>query len=470
MEEPALPGSEVWHPTALAARPGPVEFDKFLHYRNFELDVQRPGFVEKVQVPVLHGKGHNCALVGAYALDPQGAPYLIFKGGDTRLSRLLRGQPYVLLGFVGGRLDKVGADFPKIALGELPEEVGGEPVEGAFRRLGGVLSPTMPLESSESDAYFSAMTRLDHTPSGDGGGMELTSLLSARVLGVQAGLEAIDQGLVADGGRARTTYGRTLDAMGYVPQLGIYVQDHPELARRFDTLGLGEPQDPRPLAPPPGPSAPAGGGSAPDPVNSVEFVERSDLPVGNGATMVDGLTRHARDGVGEGEAFPNQVLSLPYDRAKVAVYLMDPVQGPMVCMASSERPVLSVKGLALGGECDLSEENTDLVRRDVVDMKLPRDQDPGSFLAGRLAGRLVQLAEPSLASSGQSDMAYHSYALEVPPPADRSDFVTLAEALRLCRTGQGDAQTEAVCLRLADKLGWIPQLGMSADEARKRLG
>lgn len=73
----------------------------------------------------------------------------------------------------------------------------------------------------------------------------------------------------------------------------------------------------------------------------------------------------------------------------------------------------------------------------------------------------MRLAEPSLASSGQCDLAYHSYALEVSPPQDMSDFVPLPEALRLCHKGQGDTHTEALCLRLADKVCSVPCLNMS---------
>ncbi|MEW6282021.1 MAG: hypothetical protein AB1758_25680, partial [Candidatus Eremiobacterota bacterium] len=471
-----------FRPTVLDARVTGTAFEKFLFARRGELDIQRPGFVETVQLPFLHGKGHNCALVGAFALDPQGNPYMILKHGDTRLSRFLRGDPYVLLGFVGGRMDKVGADFPKIALGELPEEVGGVPVEGAFRRLGGGLSPTMPMESTESDAYFCALVVLAQAPTGDGGGSELTGLIGPELVPAREGLDAFRDGRVADAGRARTVYARTFDSMGYIPQLGVYVLDHPELAARFDTLGLGPVQDPRRLArdveldpalEPPPPQRDDRGA-----VNGVVFTGRTDVPLDQGALMVDATTQHAVLGDGPAvavaEPFPNQAALFKHDRAKVAVYARHPEQGPMVYMPACERPLLAFKGLALGGECDTSQENTELVRRDVVDLTLSRQEDPGSQVLRRLArtGRLERLAEPTSASSGQCDLKYHYYSLEVPPPSDWSDFVPLSDAIALCRTPpvQADSQTEGLCLGgLADRLGWIPGLRMTVDQARQLL-
>ncbi len=453
----------VWTPTALAARETGALFDKFLHYRNFELEVQRPGFVEKMPVPVLHGKGHNCAMVGAYTLDAQGQPCLVLKAGDTRLSRLLRGMDYAMPGFVGGRMDHDGAGFAKIAMSELPEEVGGEAVPSTFRRLGAMLSPTMPLESTEADAYFSTLTILGAKPSGDGGGMELPAMLGAHVVSARDGLRQMDEGKVVDSGRARTTYGRTFDAIGYLPSLGVWVQDHPQLLGRFDTLGLGPVNDPRGQARMADPRVTA----TPPPVNSVEYLSREEVDLGQGARMIDAETRHAVDGVGVEAPFANQVMTLPYDRAKVVEFVLDPVRGPLISMSSRERPVQAVKGLLLGAECDTAQENCDYLRRDVLDLKVDRSVNADSCVSAQLgAGRLMRLAEPSLASSGQSDMAYHSYALEV---AQAEDAVPLAEALLMCRTGQGDANTEAALLRLADRLGWIPGLGMSVEQARRLL-
>jgi hypothetical protein len=57
----------------------------------------------------------------------------------------------------------------------------------------------------------------------------------------------------------------------------------------------------------------------------------------------------------------------------------------------------------------------------------------------------------------------------VEPPADQTDYLPLAEAIRLCREGHGDAHAEALCGRLAHHLGWIPTLGMTLGEARSSL-
>lgn len=68
------------------------------------------------------------------------------------------------------------------------------------------------------------------------------------------------------------------------------------------------------------------------------------------------------------------------------------------------------------------------------------------------------LATPNGASSGQSDLFYHYVACRLTqPPQGQENYVTLAEAITLCRQGHGDAQTITL-IRLADHLEWIPEL------------
>jgi len=81
---------------------------------------------------------------------------------------------------------------------------------------------------------------------------------------------------------------------------------------------------------------------------------------------------------------------------------------------------------------------------------------------------MPELGKPVFASAGQSDLRYHFYAAHVEKPRGNGSFMPLAEALRRCRAeGDGDAHTEALLLRLASKLGWIPSLGMTVPEARR---
>src|SRR5207248_7192298 len=83
--------------------------------------------------------------------------------------------------------------------------------------------------------------------------------------------------------------------------------------------------------------------------------------------------------------------------------------------------------------------------------------------------KVEALSAPSYASPGQADLQYHFLAAQV-PKSSGGEFVTLAEALERCRSrGAGDANTEALLLRLADHLGWIPQLGMSVEQAKSAL-
>jgi hypothetical protein len=402
--------------------------------------------------------------VAAVVIDSQARPYMVLKTGDARISRLMRGQPYLKLGCVAGRLDKAGADAAHIALAELAEEVGGKVVADSFRPLGLWLTPTMPLESSESDANYFSLVQLGESPRGDGGGMEIEGLIGPVFLPFLQGFSAMEDGTVGDAGRAMTLYQRCADSIGYVPELHTWVYDHPHLLERFDTLGLGPPLDPR--------SAPRSQqipqnfvpqGAAAE-VDGAAWTERQEHPLAEGS-LVEGKTIHThRGGQPLGQEFANQLLSLNYDRAKVVDYFLDPELGPLLRFSHGERPVLAVKGALLHKEQRTSEwkENTALRRLDVEDIKFARGSDPRSLVVG-----LEKLGEPSGASSGQCDLYYHFFARRHPVrPADAQDWIPLAKALEFCRTGQGDSQSEAALLRLSRRLAWLPTLNMSVAQAR----
>jgi hypothetical protein len=464
------PMAQVTAPQVLGAKLTGAPFDKFLKYRTFELTIKRHGGLETLQVPLVNGPGHDVAAVASIVVDSSGQPFMLLKTGDTRISRTLRQDDYVKLGSVAGRLDKVGADFTKIGLAELTEEVGGEVVNDSLRRLGQQLSPSMPLESTESDASFVAMVRLNGVAAGDGGGMELPGLIGPLFLSPAAGWQAINSGEVSDAGRCQMTFGRAFDALGYIRELGVYVQDHPRLRSRFDTLGLGEPVDPRRQAPASEiPPPPVPSGSLESQVNAGMYTECSTVPVGPGAAMLDGKSVHAVAGTPVGTPFANQLLTLRYDRAKLLQFQVSE-QGPLVRMPVSERPSMAVRALALSQECEEPGDPESWLRRDVLDLKVSRDQPVGEQLVQQCPGSTpVQLGAATTASSGQCDMKYSYWATPAPAGVDHNEFVPLSEALRLCRSGQGDAQTEAALLRLADHLQWIPTLGMSVENARRLL-
>lgn len=427
-------------------------FDKFLKYKNYRVTIQTDDVPRLWEGGFVHGPGHHSASMACFVFDQNQNPYFVLKSGDTRFPRTERGEPYVLDGVVAGRLDKKGAEGAKIAMAELAEEVGGEIVEGSFRPLGR-LSPTMPFESTECDMYFLGAARILKKPTGDGGKMELLGLIGPKFLKPTEAIRQMDKGLVSDGNRARTMYGRGLHAMGYLPQLGVFVQDHPKLLAKYKTLGLGKPVDLRQLKPqsdlPEEQSRPETFESK---VNHSLALSRKFVKCSSSSRIVDARTKHAvRNGkivVPLGEEFPNQYLQLDYDRLKLVTYYFSPSSGPMVQMTKQARPILS-----------FAPRSPSVLRLDVEDVKVPR----GEFELKNAE----RLGAASGASSGQADLYYTHWAKRV--KAIPSGFIPLAEALELCRTGHGDSQTEALLLKLADKLEWSVNLGMSWKQAEKLL-
>lgn len=438
-----------------------VAYSGYLKFKNYHVGITTDDVLKRYNGGFVHGPGHHIGAIAAMVFDEQMNPHAILKTGDTRLSRAERQEPYVQDGFIAGRMDKKGSDASKIALSELAEEVGGEVVQGTFRPLGSKPNPTMPLESTESDYYYAAAVEIKGNPYGDGGDMELTDLIGPKFLPADEALKTIDSGGVSEGSRSRVLYGRGFDSIGYVPQLGAYVKDHPKLAERFDTLGLGEVQDIRATVKPsrlPEPRPKADTLEAN--VNDVVLRKREEVPFSDESRMIKARTSHAVNNNGtitplEAE-FPNEYLQLDYDRAKVATYYVDEKLGPMVQMKSQARPALA---FAPGVE--------NVVRKDVSDIKLSR----GQSLEDQLPPGARSLGAPTGASPGQTDLFYHFVSHRVEPPENpkESGFVSLAEAVKLCRTGHGDVQTEALCERLADDLDWIPNLGMTTADAKKLM-
>lgn len=437
-------------------------FDKFLKFHTYEVvvgskdgpEVHRGGFV--------HGPGHHVAAIASFLLDEQGRPHPVFKSGDTRLARAERGEPYVATGGIAGRLDKAGVGSGKIALGELAEEVGGSVAEATFRSLGDDLVPTMPNESTEADLYSMAVVVLDGSPYGDGGQMEVPDLIGPVFYTAREAIEAMDRGEIADSGRARTMFARAFDVMGFLPELNVYAQDHPRLKERFDTLGLGETFDVR---------ARAEGSRIVDPplrnvneysqINAVVCRSRAVVALDSDQRMVDAQTSHAIEVNGLStplrERFANQYMQTDYDRVKLAVVAWDSHRGPLVEFTWQVRPALA-----------FAPGSPRVVRQDVTDLKCPRDGDLMERLSSEFSGPITILGPKTGASSGQSDLYYH-FAFCRATDEVGENFLELSEAIRHCRQGQGDAQTEALLLRLADHFHWIPTLNMSVSQARQLL-
>ncbi len=476
-------------PTAQAvdARIIDAPFNSFMKVRRLEVDVQRPGVegVSSVQCDILNGPGHNCSMAAPIVLDAHGMPSLVLKAGDTRAARVLRGEPYVKLGMIGGRWDKVGADPEKIGVEEIAEEIGAKLVPNGFLSLGDKLVPTMPHESTEADRYFAAVVQLGDEPGvGDESGMEVVGLMKPVSMPVSEAIEAMDSGEVGEGARARVAYQRALDSIGFIPELDAYVHDLPAgLKKRFDTLGLGKAVDLR------GATQPAEGGvDGPPPevhpkatqVDGVAFVSQTDVQISDDAVMMDAKTTHTAGGETVGDPFPNQIFHVSYDRAKLALCYNDPMQGPMVRMDPVERPVLAAKGLALDSERTYKDENTDLVALDVPEIRVDLNGAKGdaigaladqamqaSLTARGVTAKATRLGASCDASPGQTDMRYHFFGAKIDKPKDTEAFVPLSDAIAACRAGQGDAATEALLLRLAKSESYVPTLRMTVERAQK---
>lgn len=439
---------------------------------------------------VLSGPGHNVALVSVVLMHPDGRLEVVLKGGDTRPARVLRGESYVKLGAVGGRLDKPDQDAAAIARAEVTEELGAQVVDGGLVPLSEMALPTMPGESTEADRHFLALAHFPPgaQPKGDGQGMELPGLMQPVRMPLDEALGSLAEGKIGEGARVQVGLHRALDRLGYVPALGRYVFDLPSsLQEKFDGLGAGDAVDLRglgrdhPPLPPPAESAEAA-------VNDVKLLDRVNTHLEEASLLVNARVAHAvrKDGglVTVGKPFRIQFLHLPYDRVKLAVWANDPARGPLVLMEDVERLVFAVKGMQLKDEWSGS-ERAEIGRKDLLEARMHvgvehrRDVIEGLaehaaeaiMMARGLAGEPARLGPSVDASPGQSDLRYHFFHVEVPVSGVDGQFVPLADALRLCRAeGHGDAATEAALLRIGTQAGWIPQLGMTIEAAKKAAG
>lgn len=432
----------------------PALFAKFLHYRVFDFEGQ--------QVGMLNGPGHDCAAVAAVVLDPQSRPYMVLKTGDARMTRVLRHDTYLKWGCISGRMDKAGANASKIALAEITEEVGGQVVADSFKPVGNWLTPTQPYESSECDANFFSLIQLGDAPKGDGGGMEVEGLIGPLFLKFQDGFAAMEAGKVGDAGRAMTLYRRCSDWMGYVPELDRWVYDHPRLQSRYSTLGLGNPYDPRKdgqSSAIPANFVPHGPAAA---IDGAAWTECVKVKLDAHSQMLDGKTQHTAHGVPQGPAFTNQLMQSDYDRAKVVAYTVDPEKGPLVRLSQNPRPIAVLKHTLSGEQQADRQENHELLQLDVDDIQFARGGSPQDLYDTPLQ----KLGEACGASSGQSDIYYHFYARQT---RKAPEMIPIAQAIQQCRTGQGDAQTEALLLRLCRQLHWLPTLDLSVEQAQQLL-
>lgn len=435
-------------------------FGGFLTYKAYKFEVIALGSPETYHGGFVHGPGHHASAVAAFSLADSGKPLVLLKSGDLRLSRFVRGEPYLLDGFVAGRLDKSGLSSSQIATEELSEEIGAEVVDNSLRALGSELTPTMPLESTECDSYFTAVVRTVGAAQGDGGKMEVPEMIGAKTLSPREAWELFEEGKVCDAGRAQTLYGRAFDSMGYLRSHDVYVADFPELLERFDSLGTGEVWDPREFDASKVAAKFRGSDRLSEGlINTALVTDERKISLDSGE-MVEAKVRHAVEKSGKitpvGPEFSSEYLKLPYDRLKLAEYYVDEETGPMVRLFTQVRAPLE---FAPGGPR--------VFRRDVTDTAIERDLDfPGSM------EKTVELGEPTSASAGQSDLYYRFGAslVEKPEKPTGEGYVTLAEAIRECREGQADAQTEALLMRLADHLRWNPNLGMSWESIDKMLG
>lgn len=438
---------------------------------------------------VLSGPGHNVAIVAVLLMHEDGKLEVALKAGDTRPARVLRGEPYVKLGAVGGRLDKPDKDAAAIARAEVTEEIGATVVDGGFVALGETALPTMPGESSEADRYFVALSRFASgaAPSGDGEGLELPGLMRPARLSVADLIASADDGRVGEGARVRVAFGRAFDRLGYVPALDRYVFDLPEvLQKKYSTLGLGDPVDLRSLG---GahPALPEPAASPNAQVNDVKLLDRVNTHLEEGALLVNARVAHAirKDGALNtlGAPFRIQFLHVPYDRVKLLVWTKDEQRGPLVLMESVERLPMAVKGMELTDEFQ-GKERAELNRNDVLEARMHvgvehrRDVIEGLaehaaeaiMMARGLSGEPQRLGSSVDASPGQSDLRYHFFHVEVPPAVADKRFVPIADALTQCRAeGHGDASTEAALQRLAQHAQWLPNLGMSVEAAKAAL-
>lgn len=431
-------------------------FKGYLHYHAIKASIDPASEI----LGYVHGPGHHVASVATLLFDENSRPFPVLKAGDARLSRYERGEAYILASPVAGRLDKEGHNPKEIASCEIHEELGAKIVEDTFFHLGEEATPTTPFESTECEYHYLAAITLDDLPLGDGTGMETTELLGPLVASSSQALELFSTGDVAEGGRAQALFERAFHKIGWIPTLACYAQDYPQLQARYQTLGLGPLIDLRPKVKSVALHDPLACSRPPLSPYGVICNDRHTYPLDAEHFMVKAQTQHSvKSGKGfepHGPSFNNEYLACTYDRAKVAIYLLDPELGPLVRMTAQCRPCLA-----------FAPHPTLTVRLDLEDIKIARDSSPFAQIDEALPGEVMLLGQKTPASSGQCDLYYHFAACW--RVSKEPGFLPLADALALCRQGHGDVHTEATLMRLADRLKWIPQLGLSYTQAHELI-
>lgn len=439
-----------------AIRPGEVEkknartaeiektlFEGPLSYKTYKFETIVVGSPETYSGGFVHAPGHHLNAVAALSLDGEKRPLIWLRSSDLQASRLSRGEPYALPSVVAGLRETQGESGDLSLVAGLFESTGLKIVDGSARALGADITPTMPLESTECESYFLGVVHTFTPVRGSGA--------TVIPLSVKEAWELFESGKVSDAGRAQALYGRALDSIGYLRSHDVYATDFPALKERFDTLGMGEVWDLR--ATQEGQAPPKLSGRVRptrEARESAVVIHERKISLDHGE-MVESRLRGADSPSGRVAGASSEIeavfLKLPHDRLKVAEYYLDEGAGPMVRLFTQVRAPL-----------EFAPGKPRVLRRDVMDGPIERDLEfPGTL------ENTVELGRPTSASASLSDLYYRFGATEMETPAKPKGegYVTLAEALRECRSGQGDAQTEALLLRLADHLRWNPNLGMS---------
>jgi hypothetical protein len=356
----------------------------------------------------------------------------------------------VKIGTIGGRLDHGDLDAVAVAGAEIAEEIGAGLVAGSLVELSSVASPTMADESTEADRYFLAMVEPGSRPAGDGGGLELPGLLHPTALSIDDAFAAMLDGRIGEGARARVAYSRAFSKIGYSRLEGAFSS-----SGAWDTLGLG----PRVAFDVTTPLRPWRAARATIDLGGVSIHMRRQIRVQDG-TMIDATASHLGVG-GEriGRRFKMQFLSVPHDRAKVAVFARDAEGRPFVWIEPRLRSGMLVKRDLLsepyGGEVRP-------VGLDAFDVQVHPDHAEADVRGA--FGDPIALGRAE-ASPGQSDLRYHLFAVE---RRDVAGLTPLREALRSMRLGEGDAAAEALLTALADHLGYVPELDRTIEHRRSR--
>lgn len=372
---------------------------------------------------VLSAPGHDVVIVVGVLRDAGGELRFAVKTGDTRPSRGVRGDGYVKLGLVGGRLDHEGTPPAVIAELEVREELGGEP-SGSLLELGEQPVPTMPSWSTEADLYYLAPLAQLGEPTGDGGGMEVPELLGVELRRMDEVLDDIRSGRIGEAARARVAYGRAFERLGLAPSLGG-LEPGAELSLPSVELPARRP---------------------PPPVDGVELEVLQSIEVEGQVKLLLCQGWHSCSGRRRGDSFPVEILDVGYEELEV-VGASRSATGWRVLLERYLPPVLSVKE-TLEHELRSPRATPSALWSGA---RARAELGAADHQAARLAesrgwGAPIRLLHGE-ASPGQSNLLESMYFAEC--AADAAGLVPLEEAVRRVRAEGGSARTEATLLELA---------------------